>query len=46
MLKYDTQHGQFKGTIDVKGDDLVVNGQTVKFYTEKVRILAIRESNL
>ena len=36
MLKYDTQHGQFKGTIEVKGDDLVVNGQTVKFYTEKV----------
>ncbi|KAL9055759.1 MAG: hypothetical protein Q9206_003020 [Seirophora lacunosa] len=35
MLKYDTQHGQFKGTIEVKGDDLVVNGQTVKFYTEK-----------
>lgn len=36
MLKYDTQHGQFKGTIEVKGDDLVVNGQTIKFYTEKV----------
>ncbi|KAL9011548.1 MAG: hypothetical protein Q9173_003622 [Seirophora scorigena] len=35
MLKYDTQHGQFKGTIEVQGDDLVVNGQTVKFYTEK-----------
>ena len=35
MLKYDTQHGQFKGTIEVKGNDLVVNGQTVRFYTEK-----------
>ncbi|KAI4192869.1 MAG: hypothetical protein LQ346_004108 [Caloplaca aetnensis] len=35
MLKYDSQHGQFKGTIEVKGADLVVNGQTVKFYTEK-----------
>ncbi|KAG7010120.1 glyceraldehyde-3-phosphate dehydrogenase [Physcia stellaris] len=35
MLKYDTQHGQFKGSIEVKGNDLVVNGQTVKFYTEK-----------
>ncbi|MCJ1450312.1 glycerol-3-phosphate dehydrogenase [Mycoblastus sanguinarius] len=35
MLKYDSQHGQFKGTIEVKGKDLVVNGQTVKFYTEK-----------
>ena len=35
MLKYDSQHGQFKGTIEVKGNDLVVNGQTVKFYTER-----------
>ncbi len=35
MLKYDSQHGQFKGTIEVKGSDLIVNGQTVKFYTEK-----------
>ena len=35
MLKYDSQHGQFKGTIEVKGNDLIVNGQTVKFYTEK-----------
>ena len=35
MLKYDSQHGQFKGTIEVDGSDLVVNGQKVKFYTEK-----------
>ena len=35
MLKYDSQHGQFDGTIEVKGNDLVVNGQTIKFYTEK-----------
>ena len=35
MLKYDSQHGQFKGDIEVKGDDLVVNGQTVKFYTKR-----------
>ena len=35
MLKYDSQHGQFKGTIEVKGSDLVVNGQTVKFYQER-----------
>ena len=35
MLKYDSQHGQFKGTIEVKGQDLVVNGQTIKFYMEK-----------
>jgi glyceraldehyde 3-phosphate dehydrogenase len=35
MLKYDTQHGQFKGDIKVEGNDLNVNGKVVKFYTEK-----------
>lgn len=35
MLKYDSQHGQFKGDIKVEGNDLVVNGQTVRFYTER-----------
>ncbi|KAI4145936.1 MAG: hypothetical protein LQ340_006113 [Diploschistes diacapsis] len=35
MLKYDSTHGQFKGTIEVEGNDLVVNGQKVRFYTEK-----------
>ncbi|MCJ1323439.1 hypothetical protein MMC10_000099 [Thelotrema lepadinum] len=35
MLKYDSTHGQFKGTIEVDGSDLTVNGQKVKFYTEK-----------
>lgn len=35
MLKYDSTHGQFKGTIEVKGDTLVVNGQEVKFYMKK-----------
>lgn len=35
MLKYDSTHGNFKGTIEVKGNDLVVNGKTVKFYSER-----------
>jgi glyceraldehyde 3-phosphate dehydrogenase len=35
MLKYDSTHGNFKGTIAVEGNDLVVNGKTVKFYTER-----------
>ena len=35
MLKYDSQHGQFKGTIKVDGKDLIVNDQRVKFHTEK-----------
>ncbi|PSN68432.1 glyceraldehyde-3-phosphate dehydrogenase [Corynespora cassiicola Philippines] len=35
MLKYDSTHGQFKGEIKIEGDNLVVNGKTVRFYTEK-----------
>jgi len=35
MLKYDSTHGQFKGTIEVKDDALIVNGQEVKFYMKK-----------
>ena len=30
MLKYDSQHGQFKGTIEIEEDGLVVNGKKVK----------------
>jgi glyceraldehyde 3-phosphate dehydrogenase len=35
MLKYDTQHGQFNGTIEIDGGDLIVNGKRVKFYQER-----------
>lgn len=35
MLKYDSVHGQFKGTIEVSGKDLIVNGKKVTFYTER-----------
>jgi len=35
MLKYDSTHGQFKGEIEVKGNDLIVNGKTVRFYMER-----------
>jgi len=35
MLKYDTIHGQFKGSIDVKDGNLVVNGKTVRVTAEK-----------
>jgi len=35
MLRYDSTHGKFNGTIEVDGNDLKVNGKTVKFYTEK-----------
>ena len=32
MLRYDTVHGKFEGTIDVKDDAIVVNGEEVKFF--------------
>jgi len=35
MLKYDSTHGQFKGTIEIEGNDLIVNGKRVKFYQER-----------
>ncbi|RMJ24896.1 glyceraldehyde-3-phosphate dehydrogenase [Aspergillus sp. HF37] len=35
MLKYDSTHGKFKGTIEVSGKDLVVNGKKIRFYAEK-----------
>ncbi|KAJ8132484.1 hypothetical protein O1611_g1143 [Lasiodiplodia mahajangana] len=35
MLKYDSTHGTFKGTVSVEGSDLIVDGKKVKFYTER-----------
>lgn len=35
LLKYDTVHGQFKGTVEVEGNDLVINGKKVIFKAEK-----------
>ncbi len=34
MLKYDTIHGQFDGTIETKGDKLVVNGLEIRVTSE------------
>jgi len=30
LLKYDSVHGRFPGTVEAKGDALVVNGKTIK----------------
>lgn len=30
LLKYDSVHGRFPGTVEVKGNDLVVNGKDLK----------------
>ncbi len=35
MLRYDSIHGQFNGTIEVDGNKLVVNGKTVNVYGVK-----------
>ena len=32
MLKYDSTHGRFKGTVEVKDGHLVVNGKTIRVY--------------
>ena len=36
MLKYDTVHGRFDGTIEVKDGKLIVNGNTIRVTSEKV----------
>jgi len=35
MLRYDTVHGQFQGTIEVRDEKLVVNGKAIRVTAEK-----------
>lgn len=35
MLKYDSTHGKFKGTIEVDSQGLIVNGKKIRFFAEK-----------
>jgi glyceraldehyde 3-phosphate dehydrogenase len=35
MLKYDTVHGQFDGTIEIKDGNLVVNGNAIRVTSER-----------
>jgi glyceraldehyde 3-phosphate dehydrogenase len=35
MLKYDSTHGRFDGTVEVKDGHLVVNGKTIRITAEK-----------
>ncbi|WP_297818644.1 type I glyceraldehyde-3-phosphate dehydrogenase [uncultured Paraglaciecola sp.] len=35
MLKYDSTHGKFNGTVEVKDGQLVVNGKTVRVTAER-----------
>ncbi len=35
LLKYDSTFGRFDGTVGVDGDNIVVNGKTIKVFAEK-----------
>ncbi len=35
LLKYDSIHGRFDGEVSVSGNDLIVNGSTIKIYSER-----------
>ena len=35
ILRYDTMHGQFKGSVEVKDGKLVVNGKSIRVTAEK-----------
>ena len=35
LLKYDSVHGKFDGTVDVKDGNLIVNGKTVRITAER-----------
>jgi glyceraldehyde 3-phosphate dehydrogenase len=35
MLKYDSTHGRFNGTVEVKDGSLIVNGKTIRVSAEK-----------
>ena len=35
MLKYDTMHGQFEGTVDASENTIIVNGKSIPIYAER-----------
>ncbi len=35
LLKYDSVHGKFSGTVEVDGDNLIVNGDKIKITAER-----------
>ena len=35
MLKYDSTHGRFNGTVEVEGGDLIVNGKPIRITAER-----------
>ena len=35
LLKYDSVHGKYQGTVSVEGNNLVVDGQTIRISAER-----------
>jgi len=35
LLKFDSIHGKFNGTVAVEGDSLVINGKNIKILAER-----------
>lgn len=35
LFKYDSVHGRFKGSVEIKGDSLIVNDKEIPFFKEK-----------
>ena len=35
LFKYDSTYGRYKGTVEARGDDLVVDGRTIKVFSER-----------
>ena len=35
LTRYDTAHGRFPGTVEVDGDDMIVNGDRIKVFAER-----------
>lgn len=35
LLKYDSVHGRFKGTVEASSDGFIVNGKTIKVFAER-----------
>ena len=39
MLKYDTMHGRFNGTVEVVDGKLVVNGKAIRVTAERILLI-------
>jgi len=35
LTRYDTAHGRFPGTVEVDGDDMIVNGDRIRVFAER-----------